>query len=66
MSDAKKKVKAYMDEQIAVLEEGLDRLYAEDRQPAKEGNLYNGMLKCQVYQYFKAPPESRKPYTQEK
>ena len=28
MSDAKKKVKAYMDEEIAVLEEGLDRLYA--------------------------------------
>ena len=48
MSDAKKKVKAYMDEQIAVLEEGLDRLYAEDRQPAKEGNLYNGMLKSTV------------------
>ena len=42
MSDAKKKVKAYMDEQIAVLEEGLDR------QPAKEGNLYNGMLKSTV------------------
>ena len=48
MSDAKKKVKTYMDEQIATLEEGLDRLYAEDRQPAKEGNLYNGMLKRTV------------------
>ena len=36
------------------------------RRADKRRKLYNGMLKCQVYQYFKAPPESRKPYTQEK
>ncbi len=36
------------------------------RRADKRRKLYNGMLKCQVYQYFKAPPEARKPYTQEK
>ena len=48
MSDAKNKVKHYMDEQIAMLEDGLGRLQAESRQPVKEGDLYNGMLKSAV------------------
>lgn len=48
MNDSQKKVKRFMDDQIGLLEHGLDNLCDRDVQPNEMGDLYNGMLKHTV------------------